>query len=76
MIEVGLHGPETDTLGRINTLIERRRRILQEASFASEPAAIEIRQIDTALAELWNLRRRELRTIAGETARRPRGTAA
>ena len=82
MIEVGLHGPESDTLGRINALIERRRQILQEASFASEPAAIEVRRIDGALAELWNQRRRELRTIEGDTARgtatarRQRGAAA
>ena len=70
MIEVGLHGPETDTLGRINALIERRRRVLQGASFASEPAAAEVRVIDETLAELWNQRRRELRGIELESARR------
>ncbi|HET9014064.1 MAG TPA: hypothetical protein VFN57_00595 [Thermomicrobiaceae bacterium] len=69
MIELGLHGPETDTLGRINALIERRRRILQEASVASEPAAAAVRQIDGALAELWNQRRRELRVIEREEGR-------
>ena len=66
MIELGPHGPETDTLGRINALIERRRRILHEASIASEPAAQAVRQIDGALAELWNQRRRELRVIERE----------
>ncbi len=65
MIEVGFHGLETETIERINTLAEERRRLLGRPRRGPEGLGLRARleQIDAELDRLWRTRREELHAL-------------
>ena len=63
MLEVSVAGPQSDVMGRINGLVEERRRLLngsRNKTAVGTRAHQRLRQVDSELEQLWLRRRAEL----------------